>query len=234
MILTKTERKNKLTTISASHTETIISAPALYSINDIQKLYADSNKIYGLLARGIPNLVNTATLNMGNLKGKYGENIIGSMLNILALENEDCYVFHSVSSARHGLGETDHILLYKNKLILIETKTYSNFKSFKVNKGGDLRGRRVGESNTLRKLDNNNLIQKVREYEKIFGEYNVHAITAVTRSDVQTTSENGKYKVASLTNILQNIDYHMVNATPVPEELNKESIIYLASHCLSK
>lgn len=186
-----------------------------------------------MLARGIPTTINTATIDVGNLKGKYGETVIGSVLNILALENPELYVFHSVAAPRNIIGETDHIVLYKNKLILIETKTYSNFRVFKINREGDLRGRKVGERNTLRKLDNNNLIQKVKEYEKLFPEYSVHAITAVTRSDVETMSENGKYKVASLSTILQNVDYHMKMAESTEKFLNDESINYLASNCLN-
>lgn len=208
--------------------------PFLYSERNLSKLCAANNKIYGLLARGIPGTINTATLDVGNLKGKYGESVIGSLLNILALEDEDFYVFHSVAAPYNKPGETDHILLYKNKLILIETKTYSNFKVFKINKEGELRGRKLNEPNTLRKLDNNNLIEKVRLYETLFPEYKVHAITAITRAGVETTSENGKYKVASLTNLLQSLDYHVSQAQPVPEDLNWESIRYLASHCLNK
>jgi hypothetical protein len=206
----------------------------LYAGKKLAQLCSANNKIYGLLARGVPATINTASIDIGNLKGKYGENVIGSMLNILALENDDLYVFHSVLAPHNKPGETDHLILFQNKLILIETKTYSNFAVFKINKEGDLRGRKVGENNTLRMLENNNLIEKVKDYEMLFPEYSVHAITAVTRSDVKTTSENGKYKVASLTNILQNIEYHMDMAKPVDEELNEESIHYLASNCLSK
>lgn len=198
-------------------------------------LCGENNKIYGLLARGgAPVTLNTATIDTGNLKGYYGENAIGSIFNILALEHPDFYVFHSVAAPFNKPGETDHIILYRNKLILVETKTYSNYKVFKINKEGDLRGRKIGERKTLRVLDNNNLIEKVSLYESIFPEYVVHAITAITRSDVETTSENGKYKVASLANIFQNIGYHMVNAQPVHSKLNSESIQYLATQCVNQ
>lgn len=218
---------------SLSNTITVTS-PRLYTDRNVQHLCSENNKIYGLLARGgVPSKLNTATLDIGNLKGKYGENAIGSLFNILALEHPDLYVFHSVAAPANKPGETDHIILYRNKLILIETKTYSNFRVFKINKQGELRGRKMGERNTLRVLDNNNLIEKVARYESIFPEYNVHAVTAITRSNVETTSENGKYKVASLTNILQNLEYHMNQAVPVSQDLNTESIFYLASNCLN-
>lgn len=206
----------------------------LYSERNLAKLCSAKNKIFGLLARGIPTTINTSATDIGNLKGKYGESVIGSMLNILALEDPNYYVFHSVSAPNGVKGETDHILLYKNKVILVETKTYNNFKAFKINKEGELKGRKIDKPNSLRKLDNNNLIEKVDLYQSLFPEYKVHAITAITRAGVQTTSENGKYKVASLSNLFQSLEYHASQATDVDEELSLESIKFLASRCLSK
>jgi len=156
------------------------------------------------------------------------------MLNILALEKEDLYVFHSIANPNNQIGETDHIVLYKNKLILLETKTYNNFKVFKINKEGDLRGRKIDQPKSLRKLDNNNLIEKVEIYASLFPEFSVHAITAITRAGVETYSENGKYKVASLDNLLQNIDYHINQALEIEPEITEESIFALASFCLNK
>lgn len=214
---------------------TVQKAPSyLYAGQKLIKICSTQNKIYGLLAGGVPDTVNTDMQDTGNLKGKYGEIVIGGMLNILALENENCFVFHSVAAPHNKPGETDHILLYKNKLILVETKTYSNFKSFKVSKEGELKGRKIGEKSTLRRLENNNLIEKVNDYQLFFPEYSIHAITAITRSDVYTSSENGKYKVASLSDILQNIYYHMERAEDISSDLNEESIHYLASQCLKR
>jgi len=206
----------------------------LYSERALSKLCISGNKIYGLLARGIPANINTSSIDIGNLKGQYGESVIGSLLNILALEDKDFYVFHSVAVHSNKPGETDHVILYKNKLILIETKTYNNFKTFKINKEGELRGRKIDQPQTLRKLDNNNLIDKVNLYQKLFPEYRVHAITAITRAGVETMSENGKYKVASLDNLLQSLDYHITQAVEVSEDLNEESVRFIASRCLNK
>lgn len=206
----------------------------LYTERELTKLCMSGNKIYGLLARGIPANIDTGSLDIGNLKGKYGESVIGSLLNILALEDEDLYVFHSVATHSNKPGETDHIIIYKNKLILIETKTYHNFKTFKINREGELRGRKIDQPQTLRKLNNNNLIDKVSLYQRLFPEYKVHAITAITRAGVETFSENGKYKVASLDNLLQNLDYHISQAEPVSVDLNEESVRFIASRCLNK
>lgn len=199
----------------------------------MKKLCTDNNKIYGVLARGMPQEINTTSTNIGMLKGKYGESVIGSMFNILALEDLDFYVFHSCAIPKNMRGETDHIILYKNKIILVETKTYSAFTSIKVNKAGELRGRPKKDKNVYRKLDSNNLIEKVKLYEKLFPEYAVHAVTVVTRSGVKTTSENGKYKVASLDNFLSSLEYHKEQATEVTELLHQETLHYLALHCLN-
>lgn len=200
----------------------------------VNKLCLQGNKIFGLLARGIPASVNTETIEIGNLKGKYGESIVGSMLNLLALEISDLYIFHSVATPYGKIGETDHIILYKNKLILIETKTYNGFKSFRVNKEGELRGRKINQPKSLKKLDNNNLITKVDLYAGLMpAGYTVHAITAVTRTGVETISENGKYKVASLETLINNIQYHIDNATEVEAEEQLEVKKILASYCLN-
>lgn len=203
----------------------------------VNKLCLSGNKIFGLLARGIPASVNTGVVEIGNLKGKYGESIVGSMLNLLALEIPDLYVFHSVATPYGKIGETDHILLYKNKVILIETKTYHGFLSFHVSKEGELKGQKANHPNkkNLKKLDNNDLITKVDLFAGLLPEdYTVHAITAVTRSGVETVSENGKYKVASLETLISNIEYHIQKANNVDKEDALDIRRTLASYCLKK
>lgn len=207
-------------------------AKFFYDENTINKLIRADNKIYGLLGRSVPPTVNTAAEDIANLKGKYGENIIGSLLNILALEYDDMYVFHSVSTPGNVRGETDHILLYKNKLILVETKTYNNFKAFRIDKEGHLSGVPSHNPKLLRKLDNNNLIQKTMQYQHFFQNFQPHAITAVARAGVQTTSENGKYKVASLDTLIHNLNYHQAQAKPISVEETENAVRFLARTCL--
>lgn len=196
-------------------------------------LCAANNRIFGSLARGVPLEVDTSMYDLPTLKGKYGESAIGSLLNILALETSDLFIFHGVANPKGASrGETDHVMLYRDKLILLETKTYRGYDSVKVSKEGDLRGRRPDKPGSLRKLDNNNLIQKVRTYEHQYPMLSVHAITALTRADVKTASENGKYKVASLTNLLMNVEYHIEQAKQVEQQVTKQVVWELASRCL--
>lgn len=230
-VLTKRRKKPYRLTLTLDRNN----IPVLYTVKMLNKLCQSGNKIFGLLARGLPTTVNTNTIEIGNLKGKYGETIVGSMLNLLALEHNDLYVFHSVANPIGETGETDHLLLYKNKLILVETKTYNGFKSFKINKQGELRGKKINQPKSLKKLNNNNLIQKVDMYTKLLPKgYTVHAITAVTRSGVETYSENGKYKVSSLETLINNITYHIGNALDVTMEDSMDTRKLLASYCLKK
>lgn len=207
--------------------------PTLYEIDTLAPLIENNNKIFGLLARGIPGSLDTAEHDQGNLKGKYGEAVIGSLLNILALDNPAMYVFHSVANPAYApIGETDHILLYRDRLILVETKTYNNFSELKISKEGDLRGVPLDNPRGLKRLDNNNLISKVRLYEKAYPGLQVQAITAVTCAGISTRSENGKYKVASLTNLSESLNYHIQNSGEVSREMTGGWIRQLASRCL--
>lgn len=204
----------------------------LYEQEELAGLLRSGNKIYGELGRGLSSKINTTEEDLGNLKGKFGEAMIGSMLNILAIEQKEMFIFHSLANPDNSYGETDHVLLYKDKLVLIETKTYNNFISLKVTAEGDLRGVPLSNSKTLRKLDNNNLIEKMAIYEEAFPQLKVHAITAVSRSNVITTSENGKYKVVSLDNLAESLSYHQAQAVDLPRGAIYKHVKSLASLCL--
>lgn len=204
----------------------------LYQQGELSGLLRAGNKIYGELGRGIFSKINTTEEDLGNLKGRFGEAMIGSLLNIVAIEHKEMFVFHSVANPDLSYGETDHVLLYKDKLILVETKTYNNFVSLKVTAEGDLRGVPASNIKNLRKLDNNNLIEKLSIYSEAFPHLKVHAITAVSRSNVITTSENGKYKVVSLDNLAESLSYHQAQAMALPRDETYKLVKSLASLCL--
>lgn len=203
-----------------------------YRERELSSLLRSGNKIYGELGRGLPQKVNTGQEDIGNLKGRYGENVIGSLLNLLTLETKDMFVFHSVANPDGSSGETDHIILYRNKIILVETKTYNNFNSLLVTKNGELKGVPASNTKALRKLDNNNLIRKMGIFSEAFPGFQVHAITAVSRAGVITTSENGKYKVVSLDNLVQSLSYHQAQSSQIDDAVTFKSVKSLANLCL--
>lgn len=183
-----------------------------YTGPEIAQLRLANNKIYGEPAASL----NKHSANLNNAKGYFGEVIIGSILNLLCVENPGAYVCHSVAFKDNKSGETDHVFIYKDRIILIETKAFSGYTSYRVNKEGVLTASN-GKGKGFRKVDDSNVFQKVAHYQEQFPNRKVQAILAITRDEVKTWSENGIYKVSSLDNTMQLIRQIMNEAEDVKE-----------------
>lgn len=183
-----------------------------YTGPEIAQLRLANNKIYGAPAASL----NQYTANLNNVRGVYGELIIGNILNLLTIESPGAYVCHSVAHIDNRNGEMDHVLIYKDHIILIETKSFSGYTSYRVNKEGILTASN-GKGKGFRKIDDSNVFKKVAYYQEKFPNRKVQAILAITRDEVKTWSENGIYKVSSLDNTMQLIRQIMNEAEDIKE-----------------
>jgi hypothetical protein len=183
-----------------------------YTGPEIAQLRLANNKIYGEPAASL----NKYSANLNNAKGYFGESIIGAILNLITIETPGAYVCHSVAFKDNKSGETDHVLIYKDRIILIETKSFSGYSSYRVNKEGVLTASN-GKGKGFRKVDDSNVFNKVAYYQEQFPNRKVQAILAITRDEVKTWSENGIYKVSSLDNTMQLIRQIMNEAEDVKE-----------------
>jgi len=183
-----------------------------YTSQEIAELRLADNKIYGLPAASLSK----TSGNLNNMKGFFGEEIIGNILNLLAVETPGAYVCHSVGFIDNKSGEIDHVLIYKDRIILIETKAYSGYTSYKVNKEGVLTASK-DKRHKGRRVDDSNVFTKVAYYQEQFPNRKVQAILAISRDEVSTWSENGRYKVASLDNVMTLIRQEMKAAEDIKE-----------------
>lgn len=183
-----------------------------YTGAEIAQLRLANNKIYGAPAASL----NKHTPNLNNVRGYFGESIIGAILNLVTVETPGAYVCHSVAFKDNKSGETDHVLVYKDRIILIETKSFSGYTSYRVNKEGILTASQ-GAGKGFRKVDDSNVFRKVAYYQELFPNRKVQAILAITRDQVKTWSENGIYKVSSLDNTMQLLRTIMAEAEDLKE-----------------
>ena len=183
-----------------------------YNSPEIAQLRLANNKIYGAPAASL----NKYAANLNNVRGAYGEAIIGNILNLITIETPGAYVCHSVAHIDNRSGETDHVLIYKDRIILIETKSFSGYSSYRVNKEGVLTASN-GKGKGFRKIDDSNVFKKVAYYQEQFPNRKVQAILAITRDEVKTWSENGIFKVSSLDNTMQLIRQIMNEAEDLKE-----------------
>lgn len=199
----------------------------LYSNAEVASFHSSSMKIFGEPANNT-----SSTSDVNNQKGSYGELIIGNMLNLIACETPDFYVFHSVGLPLTLAGETDHVVVYKDKVILIETKTFSSYYSLRVNSAGVLRGRKATMRKPI-KVEDNNLYQKMDLYQKRFDNRKVQSVVAIVRDDVETLSENQTYKVVSIANFFSFLRGEIDSAQDIKED-SWPAIKFFSMLCMKK
>lgn len=196
-----------------------------YTPTELTQLHLSKNAIFGVPAAGTTS---TSKQNVNNHKGSFGEAIIGNILNLIAIETPGLHVCHSVHMPEGHEGETDHVIIYKNKIILVETKAFSSYNAFSVSRDGFLKAGRAGERK--RSVPDSNAFKKVAFYQERFPNRHVQSILAITRDRITTFSENGKYKVASLDNIMTMIRDEIDEAENIKEP-SWPAVKFFASLC---
>lgn len=204
-------------------------ARKLYTNGEIASFRAEPPRIYGEPAS---YAFNELSKDLSNQRGNFGEMIIGNILNLIACETEGFYVFHSIGLPLELAGETDHVVVYKNKIILIETKAFSGYRSLRTSESGSLKGTKHG-SNKVWKVDDNHLYQKIDLYQKRFDNRNVTGILATARDGIETTSANSVYRVASMDNFFSMIRNEISTARDIKED-PWPALKFFAMLCISK
>jgi len=198
----------------------------LYSNRIVAQFRLSDNKIFG-----IPSSYATSNSyqDINAYRGVCGEQIVANLLNLLALETPSMYVFHSVGS-KDGDGETDHIIVYKDKILIVETKVFSGYRGFRVSDTGVLYGRK---GNKEFKASDNRIMKKVELYQRRFPNRKVEGILAVVRNDIKVSSKHEKYHVVCLDTFYKTIGERMKKATELKED-HWPAVKYFSSLCIKQ
>ncbi len=196
----------------------------LYTNRTIAEFRLSHNKIFG-----IPSSYATSDsyLDINAYRGVCGEQIVANLLNLLTLETKGMFVFHSVGT-QTGDGETDHVIVYKNKIIIVETKVFGSYQGFRVNENAVLHGRKGSREF---RVSDNKIMDKVAMYQKRFPNRKVEGILAVVRNNVKVSSKNDLYHVVCLDFFYKTIGEQLTKAVPLKEE-DWPAVKYFSSLCL--
>lgn len=185
----------------------------LYSQKQLFDLFKKGNKIFGV-SKSHPTIVKDIP-QIDALRGTTGEQIVSGILNLNALDLEEFYVCHSIGTHDDSQGETDHVVIYKNKIIIIETKTYNAYRRISVNAEGTAIGFR---GNKEFKIPDNKIMNKVKLYQKRFPNREVEGILAVARYGITTKSSHKNYSVVSLKDLQTRIETIVSQAQTIKED----------------
>jgi len=185
----------------------------LYSQREVQELYKLGRKIYG---NPVPMFhPRSRTIPPEDaLRGLIAENAVASMINLLTLDRDNLYVFHSVGISDDTDGETDHILYLGNTLLIVETKNRSNLESVYIAKDANVYAKRKGQRI---RLNSNGLVKKVAFYQEMFPELKVEGILVVHFDTQKTGSEYQGCSVISLSKFIGELSNKVANIEPIAE-----------------
>lgn len=162
------------------------------------------------------------------LKGLIGEHAVMGLLNLISFSIQDAYVFHSVGISNELDGETDHIVFYGNKLLIIETKNYSNFTSIFINREGRAQGKKHGK---IVDISDNGLIKKTKFYQDRFPHLQVEAVIVVTQSGLKMGSEYSGYFIVGIEKAYAFFEAKLAAACKLEED-NWPTVKYFANLCI--
>lgn len=120
--------------------------------------------------------------------GIEGEKQTASLLDRLARENKDLFVFHSLSWPESA-GDTDHVLLYGNLLLIIDSKRWKSARKYSIKPNGTImRGTVPFESGRVK------IGSAVKVWRKKFPSLNVYGIVTIAQEKVYVTRDSNWYK----------------------------------------
>lgn len=196
----------------------------LYTNKTVAEFRLSDNKIFGIPSSYAKS---DSYLDINAYRGVCGEQIVANLLNLLALETDGMYVFHSVGK-QIGDGETDHVIVYKNKIIIVETKVFGGYQGFRVSENGVLHGRK---GNKEFRVSDNKIMAKVDLYQKRFPNRKVEGILAVVRNNIRVSSKNELYHVVCLDSFYKTLNEQLKKATTLKED-HWPAVKYFSSLCI--
>lgn len=200
----------------------------LYSLTQLSDLFTAGNKVFGM-SKSYPPASKQMPL-IDKLRGDAGEQIISGILNLNAIETEDMFVCHSVGTHDDSNGETDHIVIYRNQIIVIETKAFAGYTSVRINDKGVAVGAR-GDAEF--RVSDNKLDDKVKLYQKRFPARHVSGLLVLARSNVETKTMRTNYDAASLSNLQDKLDKIVASASDI-DEGPWVAVKFFASLCIKR
>jgi hypothetical protein len=198
----------------------------LYSVKQLSDYYKLGHRVFGVSKAYPPASRDTWTED--KLRGNTGEQIVSGLLNMNVIDTEDMFVCHSIGTHDDTQGETDHVLIYKNSILIVETKTSNGYNEIRISKEGTALGRRNG---TQYKFSDNKLINKIEQYQKRFPNRKVKGLLTIARYGIATSSSHDKYDVACLKNFQTKINDWVSSTEPIKEDA-WPAVKFFASLCL--
>lgn len=106
----------------------------LYTKETFQQDFNKGNKVFGIAGASLTWGIN-GVKGASSMIGINGENETAELLKQLTEEINGIYIFNSIMWP-NSKGDTDHVLVYKNRVIIIDSKRWKSVRKYAISASG--------------------------------------------------------------------------------------------------
>lgn len=159
--------------------------------------------------------------------GINGENETAAMLNKIAEANKGVYVFNSLMWPNSN-GDTDHVLVYKNRVIVIDSKRWKSVRKYGVSASGFvLRGTVAFPEGKVK------MLHALNKWRSALPDFKVSGIVCIAQDKVFVTRDRNwyraPYRLVEIEKLQEFLDADLNTEKHEEEADNYGLLAYLAS-----
>lgn len=148
----------------------------------------DGKKIFGTAAASLTWGIDGNRMLPQLAAGKEGENQTANTLRELVEKTKGLYLFHSLSWPDSN-GDTDHVMLYGNTILIIDSKRWKGARKYSVTPGGEIKRGTVAFPEGKVKIR-----YALNSWRKMFPNHKVLGMVTIAQEKVFVVRDQNWYK----------------------------------------
>lgn len=212
--------------VNKKQTETVKPKP-LFNKEKFSEAFKKGKKVFGIPGAALTWGIN-GVKGMSSIIGINGEEQTAKALEEYAKKHEGVYVFHSLMWPQSN-GDTDHVLVYKNNIIIIDSKRWKSVRKYSISASGFvMRGTVPFPEGKVKTL------YAVNKWRDALPNFKISAIVCIAQEKIFVQKDRNWYRapfrLVSIEKLEEQLDFELKNVSPeIPD--NYALLQYLA--CLT-
>lgn len=195
------------------------------SKEELKNLIQSGQKVFGVPAASLSWGIDGNRMKASLIPGIEGEKMTAKILNDYASSHKGVYVFHSLSWPESN-GDTDHILVYKDLVVIIDAKRWKSQRKYSVTDKGNIKRGTVAFAQGRVKI--RYALNAWRK--KIPKEVKVTGIVSIAQQKVFVSRDKNWYKASfrlvEAEKLSEQLDYLISNHKPKTEGTSGALLMY--------
>ena len=201
----------------------------LFNKETFSEAFKKGQKIFGYPGAALTWGIN-GVKGISSIIGINGEEQTAKVLEQYAKENDGVYVFHSLMWPQSN-GDTDHVLVYKNNIVIIDSKRWKSVRKYSISASGFvMRGTVPFPEGKVKTL------YAVNKWREALPNFKISAIVCIAQEKVFVQRDRNWYRapfrLTEIDKLKEQLDYELKN---VSEEMpDNYGLLQYLSHLTVK